>query len=148
MTSGFKWVISPKQQLIPAINKYGHDALVAVQGVATYWGQFIQNEARERVDSEHKWITRTGAAQGGLFFAVDGFGFSPIIGEATPDAKSLMSDVAVESGDKNTLLITLGHTVYYGKWLEIMQGGGRGVVMSTIEKNLPMLERMLIDSLR
>jgi hypothetical protein len=148
LNSGFKWVVSPEQQLIPAIKKYGKDALIAVQGVANYWGQFIQNEARERVDSEHKWVTRTGAAQGGLFFAVDGFGMSPIIGEASADAKAQMSDVAVESGDDNTLIITLGHTVYYGKWLEIMQAGARGVVMSTIEKNLPMLERMLIDSLK
>ena len=148
MNSGFKWVVSPSQQLIPAVKKYGQDALMAVQAVANYWGQFVQDEARERVDSEHKWVTRTGAAQGGLFFAVDGFGMSPIIGEASPEAKSQMSDITVESGDANTLIITLGHTVYYGKWLELMQGGARGVVMSTLEPNLPKLERMLKDVLK
>jgi hypothetical protein len=49
-----------------------------------------------------------------LFFAVDGFGLGTITGTVTPDAKSQMSDVAVESGDANTLVITLGHTVFYG----------------------------------
>lgn len=69
----------------------------------------------------------------------------PIVGIVTPKATSKMSDIAIESGDANTLIITLGHTVYYGKWLEIMQGGIRGVVMSTIEPNLPKLERVLQD---
>jgi hypothetical protein len=146
-TSGFQWVVSPSQQLIPAINKYGADALVAVQAVANYWGQYVQDEARQ----EASWEDRTANARGGLFFAVDGFGLSPLTGTVTPDAKSQMSDVAVESGDKDTLIITLGHTVFYGKYLEspeFIQGGKYAVVMSTIERNLPKLERMLIDSLR
>ena len=146
MQSGFRWVISPQQQLIPNIEAYGRRALVAVQAAANYWGTYIQNEARQRVDSEHKWVTRTGAAQGGLFFAVDGFGFDPIIGTVTSEAESQKSDIEIVSGDKDTLIITLGHTVYYGKWLEIMQGGTRGVVMSTIEQNLPMLESLLKDA--
>jgi len=143
-SSGFQWVVSPSQQLIPAIKKYGQDALVAVQAVATYWGQYVQDEARQ----EASWEDRTANARGGLFFAVDGFGFSPLTGTVTPDAKAQMSDVAVESGDKNTLIITLGHTVFYGKYLETSNGGRYAVVMSTIERNLPKLERMLIDSLK
>jgi hypothetical protein len=94
--------------LIPAIKKYGANALIAVQAVATYWGQSIQDEARQ----EATWEDRTANARGGLFFAVDGFGMSPMTGMVTPESKSEMSDVAVESGDANTLIVTLGHTVF------------------------------------
>ncbi len=144
MASGFQWVVAPKEQLIPAVEKYGRDALVAVQAVANYWGQSIQDEARQ----DAVWTDRTANARGGLFFAVDGFGMSPITGEVTPEAKSEMSDVAIESGDANTLIITLGHTVFYGKYLETSNGGRYAVVMSTIETNLPSLERMLKDALK
>jgi hypothetical protein len=144
MNSGFKWVVSPEQRLIPAIKKYGKDALIAVQAVANYWGQFIQDEARQSA----VWVDRTGNARGGLFFGVDGFGLGTLTGEVTPDAKSEMKDVAVESGNANTLIITLGHTVFYGKFLELSNGGRYAVVMSTMERNLPKLERMLKDSLK
>lgn len=144
MQSGFKWVVSPEQQLIPAIRKYGQDVLVAVQAVANYWGQSVQDEARLSAN----WTDRTANARGGLFFAVDGFGLDTITGTVTPDAKSQMSDVAVESGDANTLVITLGHTVFYGRFLETSNGGKYAVVMSTIEKNLPGLENLLKDSLK
>lgn len=144
MNSGFKWVVAPSDQLIPAIKKYGANALIAVQAVATYWGQSIQDEARQ----EATWEDRTANARGGLFFAVDGFGMSPMTGMVTPESKSEMSDVAVESGDANTLIVTLGHTVFYGKYLETSHGGRYAVVMSTIERNLPKLERMLQDALK
>lgn len=144
MSSGFQWVVAPSDQLIPAIEKYGKDVLVAVQAVANYWGQMIQDEAR----LEAPWEDRTANARGGIFFAVDGFGLTPLTGEVTPDAKSEMSDVAMESGDANTLIITLGHTVFYGKYLETSNGGRYAIIMSTIEKNLSSLERMIQDVLR
>lgn len=144
MSGGFQWVVSPSDQIIPAVKKYGQDVLVAVQAVANYWGQMNQDEAR----IEAPWEDRTSNARGGLFFAVDGFGMSPLIGEVTPESKSEMSDVAVESGDTNTLIITLGHTVFYGRFLETSNGGRYAVVMSTLEKNLPQLERMLQDALK
>lgn len=147
-SSGFQWVVSPEARLIPAINKYGQDALVAIQAVATHWGQFIQDQAREEVDSGAHWQNWTHNAKSGLFFAVDGFGFGPITGTVTPGAEGEKSDVAVESGDASTLIIAFGHTVFYGKFLETSNGGKYAVVMSTIEKNLPKLERMLIDSLK
>lgn len=144
MSSGFQWVVAPKDQLIPAINKYGSDVLVAVQAVANFWGQSVQDEAR----TDAEWQDRTANARGGLFFAVDGFGMSPMTGTVTPDAKSEMSDVTVESGDANTLIIALGHTVFYGKFLETSNGGKYAVVMSTLEKNLPRLEQMIQDVLK
>lgn len=143
-TSGFQWVVAPSDQLIPAINKYGQDVLIAVQAVANYWGQLTQDEARINAP----WEDRTSNARGGIFFAVDGFGLTPLIGEVTPEAKSEMSDVTVESGDGNTLIIALGHTVFYGKFLETSNGGTYAVIMSTLESNLPQLERMLQDALK
>lgn len=142
--SGFQWVVAPSEQLIPAIEKYGRDALVAVQAVANYWGQSVQDAARQ----DAAWEDRTGNARGGIFFAVDGFGMSPLVGNVTPEAKSEMSDVAIESGDKDTLIITLGHTVFYGKFLETSNGETYAIIMTTIEQNLPMLERMLRDALK
>lgn len=143
MSDGFQWVVSPAV-IAQGLEDYGERAMVALQAVANYWGQSIQDEARESA----VWEDRTGNARGGLFFAVDGFGLDTITGTVTPDAKSQMSDVAVESGDANTLVITLGHTVFYGKFLELSNGGKYAVVMSTIEKNLPGLENLLKDSLR
>lgn len=144
MPSGFQWVIAPDRQLIPNVKDYGVKALVAVQAAATYWGQMIQDEARTGA----VWEDRTGNARGGLFFAVDGFGLQPITGEVTPESKREMSDTTVESGSANTLIITLGHTVFYGKFLELSNGGRYAVVMSTIEKNLSELEQMLRDIFR
>lgn len=137
--SRFYWVNAPSRELIPNVEAYGRKALVAVQAAASYWGQSIQDQARK----DARWEDRTGNARGGLFFAVDGFGLSPLTGEATPEAKGEMSDVTVESGDANTLIITLGHTVFYGKFLELSNGGRYAVIMSTIEQNLNELERLV-----
>ena len=134
----FEWVVSP-DVIAKGLEDYGEKAMVALQAVATYWGQSIQDEARENAS----WEDRTSNARGGLFFAVDGFGLNPITGEVTPEAKSEMSDVAIESGDRDTLIITLAHTVFYGKYLELSNGGKYAIVMSTLEGNLPKLERMV-----
>jgi hypothetical protein len=139
--TGFHWVIPPEKELIPNIEAYGEQMLVAMQAVATYWGQSVQNDSRLDAD----WMDRTANARGGLFFAVDGFGLDPIVGTVTPEATSQMSDVAIESGDANMLIVTLGHTVFYGKYLELSNGGKYAVIMSTIEANLPKLDRMLQD---
>jgi hypothetical protein len=140
MSSGFEWVVSP-EVIAKGLDDYGEKVLVALQAVANYWGQSVQDIARR----DANWEDRTGNARGGLFFAVDGFGLSPITGEVTPESKSEMSDVAVESGDRNTLIITLGHTVFYGKFLELSNGGRYAVIMSTMENNLGSLERLVAD---
>lgn len=138
MKARFEWIKSP-DVLIEGVKIYGEQMLVAVQAAATYWGQHIQNEARNNAS----WTDRTPAARPGLFFAVDGFGFEPIVGEVTPEAKAAQDDVEIISGDKNTLIIVLGHTVFYGKFLELLNGGRYAIIMSTIEENLNMLERLM-----
>lgn len=140
MKTGFQWAVSPKV-IADGLEDYGKKALIAIQAVANYWGQLIQNEARENA----AWEDRTGNARGGLFFAVDGFGLETITGEVTPEAKSEMSDVAVESGSKDTLIITLGHTTFYGKFLELSHGGRYAIIMTTMEQNFSKLERMVQD---
>jgi len=141
--SGFRW-IRPPEELAKAIEEYGQRVLVAVQAAATFWGQNVQDAARQ----DAPWEDRTGAARGGLFFAVDGFGLPTVTGQVTPEARMQMTDVAVESGDKQTLIVTLGHTVFYGKFLEVSNGGRYGIVLSTMERNLPRLERLLKDIFR
>lgn len=136
--SGFEWVVSPVV-IADGLERYGQRAMVALQAVANYWGQSIQDEAREKAP----WEDRTSNARGGLFFAVDGFGLNTITGEVTPEARAEMSDATVESGSKDTLIITLGHTVFYGKFLELSNGGRFAVIMSTIEANLLRLERLV-----
>lgn len=139
MKSGFEWIIPPERELIPNIEAYGKRVLVAVQAVANYWGQGSQDAARAKAP----WEDRTGNARGGLFFAVDGFDLGTITGTVTPEARSEMSDVAVEEGSADVLIITLAHTVFYGKFLELDHGGRYAVIMSTIEENLPRLNRMV-----
>jgi hypothetical protein len=143
MNSGFQWVVSPKV-IAQGLEDYGQKALIAIQALANYWGQSVQDEARENAT----WEDRTSNARGGLFFAVDGFGLGTITGEVTPEAKSEMSDVAVESGSQDTLIITLAHTVFYGKYLETSYGETYAIIMSTMEANLPKLERMIEEIFR
>ena len=114
---------------------------MALQAVANYWGQSIQDEARKNAP----WEDRTGNARGGLFFAVDGFGMEPITGTVTPESGELNSDVQIVEGSKDTLIIALAHTVFYGKYLELSNGGSHAIIMSTIESNLSNLEDMMRD---
>lgn len=142
MPSGFHWVVSPDDELIPNIHEYGRKVYVALQAIATYWGQLIQDKAR----LEAVWADHTGNARSGLFFAVDGFGLDPVIGSVTSEAEAQKDDVTIVSGDENTLIITLGHTVFYGKFLELSNAGDFAIIMSTIEGNLSTLEKMIKDT--
>jgi hypothetical protein len=142
MQTGFQWVVSPKV-IADGLDAYGKKAMVAIQAVANFWGQMIQDKARQ----DARWEDRTGNARSGLFFAVDGFGFETITGEVTVE-NTEAQDVTIESGDKDTLIITLAHTMFYGKFLELSNGGRYAIIMSTIEGNLPALERMLQDTFR
>ena len=139
----FKWV-RPPRHLAREIDRYGEKILVAVQAVAAYVGQQMQDQARGGAP----WQDRTGNARSGLFFAVDGFGLAPIVGQVSSGAQSQNTDTATVSGDKDRLVIALGHTVYYGKYLELRNGQRYAVVMSTIESGLGTLERMLHSLLK
>jgi len=138
----FRWVKHPKK-LRPEIEKYEGKLLVAVHALAGMWGLSVQNAARAGA----KWEDRTGNARSGLFFAVDGFGLPPLVGRlASADAMALKTDTATVAGAPQRLVITLGHTVFYGKHLEL--NGKYAIVMSTLESNLSRLEAMLRELLR
>jgi len=142
MQDGFHWVIPPSEQLIPGIKEYGQKVLVAVQAIANRWGLDNQNQARK----EAPWEDRSAHARSGIFFAVDGFGLETITGTVTVE-ESEKSDVTIEQGNKDMLIITLGHTMFYGKFLELSNGGRFAIIMSTLERNLPDLERMIKETL-
>jgi hypothetical protein len=121
-----------------ALEQFAKRALVAVRAVASYWAQGVQNEAR----TQARWQDRTSNARSGIFYAVDGFDMPPLVGEVSVP-RNLKSDVAVEAGDANTLIVSVAHTVFYGKYLEVSNGGRNAIIMSTIEKNLPKLEQLV-----
>jgi hypothetical protein len=134
----FQW-ITPPDKLADAIDEYGQKVYVALHAVAVRWGQDVQNQVRQNAP----WQDRTGNARTGLFFAVDGFGLNPIVGEVNQAAQANMTDVAAVSGSDDALVVVVGHTVFYGKFLELSNGGKYAVIMSTIENNLPKLNQQL-----
>ena len=114
--SGIRWV-RPPSQLARAIEQYGDRVLAAVMAVGQYIAQQMQNEARVNAP----WTDRTGNARSGLF------------------------STAVEAAAQDVVIIYLshGHTVDYGVYLELANGGNYAVIMPTIEANLGEIERML-----
>jgi hypothetical protein len=134
----FQWV-RPPEALGREIEAYARRMLVAVYVAAVWWGQKCQNDARRNAP----WTERTGNARSGIFFAVDGFGLPPIMGQIDKGAAGAMTDVERIEGDEENLIIVISHTVFYGRFLELDNGGRYAVIMSTIETNLPMLERKL-----
>lgn len=132
-----QWV-RPPEKLIDGIRAYERRVYQAVHAVADYIGQDMANHAR----ASAPWTDRTGNARSGLMYAVDGFG-KTIIGQVGPGALEQKSDTAQVSGSAEQLVIVLGHTVFYGKYLELANGGRYAVVMATIQAKLPELERML-----
>jgi hypothetical protein len=113
--------------------------LVAVYAAAVRVGEMMQNEAHAGAP----WEDRSGHARSGIFYAVEGFGLGPEIGQIEPGAAAKMTDTATVSGSEDRLVITLGHTVFYGKYLELSHGGKYAIIMSTVEGNLGNLERLL-----
>lgn len=137
----FTWIKAPSAELIPNIEEYGKRCYVAIHAAAAYWGQGTQDAARILAP----WNDRTGNARGGLFYAVDGFGQGEVVGDVGAGARALMRETSVEAGGPDRLVITVAHTVFYGKFLELSNGGRYAIIMSTIEQRLPQLERQLRD---
>jgi hypothetical protein len=139
---GIEWV-TPPSELAKAIKQYGARALVATHAVMAHDGAAMQNAARANAP----WHDRTGNARGGLFFAVDGFNLRPITGKVAPkDPAAFRRDavhVAGEGGDASTLVIVLGHTMFYGRFLELENGGAYAIVIPTIEQFVPVVEASL-----
>lgn len=142
-TSGIQW-ITPPENLARNIEDYGQRVLIAVHAVAVYIGQEMANQGRLNAP----WEDRSGNARSGLFYAVDGFDLETIVGQVPPDAAQLNTDSVTVSGSREELIIAFSHTVFYGKFLELSNGGRYAIIMSTIQQHLPQLETMLNDLLR
>jgi hypothetical protein len=139
MATGFRW-IKPPEEIQKALAAYEKKALAAAHAVAAYVGQAMQDDARQNAP----WEDRTGNARGGLFFAIDGFGLPPVMGRVSVSGEAAQGEGTFdESGGPSRLILTLGHTMYYGKYLETAHGAKYAIVMSTIEGHLPQLEAML-----
>jgi hypothetical protein len=137
-----KWIVPPAK-MAKAIQQYGKRALTAAHAMATHVGAQMQNSARQNA----KWHDRTGNARGGIFFAVDGFGRPSKQGKVQrgdgPGAAKewKANKVAGEeaSGDDRTLVLALGHTMYYGEHLELAHGGKYAIIEPTLEQYGPVL---------
>lgn len=139
--SGIYWV-TPPERLAEAIDAYGKRVLIAVLAVAVQFGRIAADESRRNAI----WQDRTGNARSGLYYAVDGLGAAPIIGEVDQGALELTGgDIEMLAAGDNEVIVALSHTVWYGKFLEIGMGGRYAIIMSTIEANLPRLEQMLAE---
>lgn len=114
--TGVSWIKAPSDELIPGVEDYAERSRTAVHAVAEFIAQKMQNESRENAP----WTDRTGNARSGLF--------------ATAEAAA--KDVV-------TVYLSHGHTVFYGKWLEVRFSGKYAIIWPTIEANLPVVERML-----
>jgi hypothetical protein len=134
----FQW-ITPPDKLADAVEAYGQKVIVALHAVAVRWGQEVQNQVRQNAP----WEDRTGNARTGLFFAVDGFGLTPVVGEVNQAAQAHMTDVASVSGDAENLVVVVGHTVFYGVYLELSRAGKNAILLSTIQGNLPKLNQYI-----
>jgi len=145
-SNGIQWVRPPKS-LMAGIEHYGMRVMVGVVAVANYVGMKMQNEARQKAS----WEDRTGAARSGLFYAVDTPGLWQIIGELGPkavEALAAKTDTVVVQGEPNAINLYLGHTVFYGRYLESSNGGKNAIILSTMRANLSVLETQLKRMLR
>ena len=139
----FRW-IRPPSELAKGVDEYGKRAYVAIHAAAAYWGEDTQNKARKRAS----WKDRTGNARSGIFYAVEGFGLGTVTGEMDATAEEYMQEFEFIKAEGDTLIIAVSHTVFYGKYLETYHGERFAIILSTIQGNIPKLERMLRDIFR
>lgn len=112
---GLVW-ITPPSKLADAVKQYGIKALIAVRAIAAFIAQRLQDDARQ----DAPWTDRTGNARSGLFSLVD-------------------------DASEKIVTIYLCHTMFYGVFLELANGGRYAVIMKTIEKDASILKQMLDD---
>lgn len=132
------WQTSP-QVIIDGLEKYRRDALAAIQALADLWAQDTVRQMRVNAP----WQNRSHDARNGLMYAIDGLGLGSVTPSVDSGPAAKMTDTAIEAGSDDVLVVCIGHSVFYGKYLELSRGGMYAVVMSTIQGNLPALERDL-----
>lgn len=96
--------------------RYVQRARVAIAALMKFIGQKIQDDMRNTAP----WTDRTGNARTGLFTVTE-----------------------KASADLVVLWLSHGHTIEYGKWLELANQGKYAVIMPTLQRWLPEIERLL-----
>jgi hypothetical protein len=112
-----KWV-TPPSALAAAVRLYGDRVFVAVHAVAAHIATQAQNEMRANAP----WTDRTGNARSALFSL----------------AEMAAKDVVI-------LYLSHGTAIYYGVFLETRYAGKYAIIVPTMQRILPQLERMLKD---
>ena len=85
----------------------------AVHKIISIWAQEVENDMRKNAT----WTDRSGAARNGLFHAVDNAPAS--------------------------ITARFGHTMEYGRFLELSNAGKYAIIMPSIQARLPELEQRL-----
>ncbi len=141
--AGIVWS-APPSILVLNLKKYQRDLLTALAAICQYHGQQMQDDARQRAT----WQDRTGNARSGLFYAFEGAGLPPIFGQISGVPALSTQQTQTDSAAPFTAVIWLSHTMYYGVFLELSNGGKYAIIMSTIESHLPALETSLRNLVR
>lgn len=115
MASAFVWV-KPPRTVAREIEAYGRRVVTAVKALGDYIAQKMQDDARRNAP----WQDRTGNARSGLFSLAE-----------------------MAARDAVAIYLSHGHTVVYGVFLEMAHGQRYAIIMPTIQRNLPEIERML-----
>lgn len=133
----FYWV-TPPSDLGKNIEAWAKRVVTAVFAMLTQVGSRMQNDARQKA----AWEDRTGNARSGLFFAVDGsaMGMQVVVGQM---GEISGQDTGILAPERESFTLILSHTMWYGKFLELSNGGKYAVIMTTMERNLPGLESMM-----
>jgi hypothetical protein len=138
---GFYWV-KPPSALATNIESWAKRIVTAVFATVNQVGAKMQGEARQQA----RWEDRTGNARSGIFYAVDGsgMGLPVVMGQMNrPSGSGTNQDMGVLTAERNTIVLVLSHTMWYGKFLELSNGGRYAIILSTMERNVPELERAL-----
>lgn len=115
MSGAITWVTGISV-IAQGAEQYGDRLRVATLALGAYFASRIQTAMRQNAI----WEDRTGNARSGLF----------------SQAEQAAQDVV-------TIWLSHGHTVDYGKWLELANAGKYAIIMPTLQSFLPEIEQAL-----
>lgn len=111
----FVWIIPPSV-LQQGLEAWGNRVVTAVKAVADYIATQAQNDMRVGAP----WVDRTGNARNALF-----------------------SYAEMAAKDVVQIYLSHGSAIHYGRYLELNYAGKYAIIMPTLQRILPQLEKML-----
>lgn len=115
MSGAITWVTGVSV-IVKGTEQYGERLIIAVSALGDFFASKIQTHMRQSAP----WEDRTGNARSGLF-----------------------SITERAAKDVVTIWMSHGHTVEYGKWLELANAGRYAVIMPTLQQFMPEIEQAL-----